>query len=164
MTKEFVLPPIGYMTAVLLAQSVPSLDPGWGQFFANGVAVGVLAFYVLYDVKVRGPAQQKTFADALELVRAAHQKEQADSRKAFLDEQNASRQAFVVHEAAIRAHYDQEIAEYRQMLRENMQEMRRAVHDVRDTAQIVVSNQDRHAVEQERREDAREKKFPRAAE
>jgi len=153
MIRDLIVIPVAWPTMGLLAQSVPSLDPGWGQFFANGVAVGVLAFYVLYDIKVRGPAQQKTFSDSLEAIRAAFQKEQAESR-----------QASVLEQAALRLHYDKEIGEYRQMLRENMQAMRVAVHDVKDTANVVMTNQNLRAVEQEERDVARDKKYPRAAE
>ena len=162
MIRHLFLIPTGYVLALeLIAQAANPLDPGVTSLIGNGVTIAVLAWYVIYDVRVRTPAQQKAFADVIEANLSAHHKEQADNRAAFLEEQRANRTAYLAEQEKMRQHYDREIGEYRQMLRESMQAMRVAVHDVKDTAQVALGQQNIRALEQD---EAREKRFPRAAE
>lgn len=122
-------------------QTSPVLDPGLANLVGNLGVVAVLVWYVIYDVRVRTPSMMATFA-----------KEQEASRIAFHTEQTAIRAAFAIEQQALRTQYNQEIAEYRQMLRESLHSMRNAVHDVKETAQVVVTRQDIQRLEQNQRD------------
>jgi hypothetical protein len=63
-------------------------------------------------------------------------------RAIFAQEQQALRQAFAEEQTRLRQSYDKEVAEWRGMLFQNMQAMRTAVHDVRDTAQAMMRTQE----------------------
>lgn len=132
----------------LLAQTSGILDPGLVSLVGNGATVIVLVWYVVYDVRVRSPAMLAAFTAEQNATRAAFadtkgafEREQAAMRLAFSTELATIRAAYVAQHDALIARHDREIAEWRKMLFENMQSMRGAVHDVRDTAQVLLTKQ-----------------------
>jgi hypothetical protein len=139
MLKELLPLPTGLLT-VLLAQSVTGtgVDPAILSIVGNGVTVVVLAWYVIYDVRVRTPNMLSTFSKENRRGRASYRRIVEEMRATFLAEQNASRSAFAAEQTATRAQYDRELAELRKMLFENMTAMRTAVHDVKDTANALM--------------------------
>jgi hypothetical protein len=136
---------------LLLADVAPvGLDPSIATLIGNGCTVAVLAWYVVYDVRVRTPLMLTAFQKEQEEMRATFAREQEEMRKAnwqvvdsirltFQQEQNSSRQVFVAEQTAQRETYQREMGETRQMLFETMKSMRTAVHDVKDTAQTLMS-------------------------
>lgn len=126
-------------SGIVLAQSATGVDPGVAALVGNGVTVVVLAWYVVYDVRVRTPAMIATFATEQAATRQAFALEQAASREAFAREQAATRLSFSAEVGATRTYYEKESSEMRQMLFDNMHSMRQAVHDVRDTANTLIT-------------------------
>ena len=144
----------------IAAAETSGLDTGVAALIGNGVTVAVLAWYVIYDVRVRTPGMldafkketaemRATFTATLEEVRKSFEKEQADSRLMFISEQNASRQNFTQVTAASDTRHDREVSEYRKMLLDNMDAFRRAVHDVKNTADLAVKKRDLSTLEKE---------------
>jgi hypothetical protein len=147
--------PIG-LGMVLLAQTVPGapvLDPGWLGLIGNGVTAGILAWYVVYDVRTRTPGMLAAFQKELAEARASFEKEKAEDRSehaqvveamrtAFLLEQSEMRKTFQAEQAASRAQFNIDQEGLRKMLWEAMNAMRTAVHDVRDTAQNLMTQKD----------------------
>jgi hypothetical protein len=133
------------------------LDPGIANLIGNGITVVVLAFYVVYDVRVRTPAMLDGFNKEQSAQRQLFREEQKDSRelfrgtidanhKTFLAEQAALRQENRDDRALIRQKHDDEIAEWRKMLERSQQMLndalssdRKAVHDIRDVATTVIA-------------------------
>lgn len=151
----------GMEMVVLLAQTAtPGMDAGVLSLISNGVTVIVLAWYVIYDVRVRTPQMQKAFTDEQVATRKSFAEEQLATRvlfsqqvseahkhyvaiveamrQTFTVEQNATRQSFVLEQAATRNHHEQDVDKLRQMLFDNMTAMRKAVHDVKDTAHTLM--------------------------
>lgn len=60
-------------------------------------------------------------------------------RETFATEQNTARLTFITQQQKVQDRYDQELSQMRQMLFDNMKSMRDAVHDVKDTAQTLMS-------------------------
>src|SRR5688572_2704468 len=84
---------------VVVAQTVSNVDTGTAALIGNGVTVAVLAWYVVFDVRIRTPKMLDTFANesnsmrmtftaTIDEVRKSFEKEQTDSRLLFLSEQN----------------------------------------------------------------------------
>ena len=144
--------PIGLGT-VLLAQQTPVIDSNIIPLIGNGVTVVILAWYVIYDVRTRTPNMLAAFQQELAESRDAFEKEKAQDRAehaqvveamrtAFLLEQSELRKVFATEQAAARSQATAEQDALRKMLWDNMQAMRTAVHDVRDTAQSFITKQD----------------------
>ena len=144
-----ISPMIIAVSGWLMAQA-SGLDPSIANLIGNGVTVAVLAWYVLYDVRVRTPNMLSAFAKEQDEIRKAFKLEQADSRETFartidtlrstfIAEQSEVRREYKQDRAEIRAQHAQEIDSWRKMVSENMVAMRTAVHDVKDTAQLVMS-------------------------
>lgn len=132
----------------LLAQ-INGLDPSVANLIGNGVTIAVLAWYVVYDVRVRMPSLLSTFTKEQDELRRAFKDEQAGSRETFKKEQSEQRHGFTVildsllkdgkeDRAKMREAHAVEIGEWRRMVNEHLQGFRTAVHDVRDTAAAVV--------------------------
>jgi hypothetical protein len=139
--------PIPFGTLFVLLAQAASTDPvnGWVPVGTSVVTAGILAWYVIYDVRVRTPAMQKAFQDELEKTRSAAEKKDiahqalVDAmRAAFLAEQAEMRKAFAIEQAASRSEFGTQMHELRQMAWQAMQSMRGAVHDVRDTANVLM--------------------------
>lgn len=130
--KESILAPFASVlgTLYVLAQAT-GLEPSVITLIGNGVTVAVLAFYVIYDLKTRTPNMLTAFH--------AEQKATRDEYRAIID---GMREAFLSEQAAMRAQYDGQLAELRRVLFETMKSMRVAVHDVKDTAQTLMSKDD----------------------
>ncbi len=138
--------------ALLLADATAiGLDPSVATLVGNGATVAVLVWYVVYDVRTRTPAMLAAFANEQSEIRAAFEKEQSailashiqviDSiRQTFAQEQTLVRQSFAAEQSAQRDLYHREMGEVRSMLFETMKAMRSAVHDVKDTAQTLMSD------------------------
>jgi hypothetical protein len=148
-----VLPiPLG-LGAVLFAQGTPAIDSNIIPLIGNGVTVIILAWYVIYDVRTRTPNMLAVFQQELTESRKAFEKEKMEDRAehaqvveamrtAFLLEQSELRKAFATEQAAARVQAGSDLESLRKMLWDNMQAMRSAVHDVRDTAQNLMTKQD----------------------
>ena len=144
----------------LLAQA--AIDSSIVSLVGNGVTAAVLAWYVIYDVRVRTPNMLAAFSkeqaelrqtftaeqgkeresnrQMVEAIRQTFVTEQGAARQAFLTEQGASRQAFTAEQVAMRSQHEQEQAKLRQMLLDNMMNMRQAVHDVKNTAEALMGD------------------------
>ncbi len=148
-----LLPLLFGPAAMLLSQATPpELNPNFVQLASNGAIAAVLAWYVIYDVRVRTPAMLTAFAKEQSETREIFRTEQAETRvnhlqaqtemrMAFNSEQNEARKQFAVELTAMRTQYDRELGELRGMLFKNIESMRGAVHDVRDTAQQLMLTQ-----------------------
>jgi hypothetical protein len=170
MHEGSLLPLATWIGLTVLAQTAPVVDTGMLQLIGNGVTIIVLAWYVVYDVRVRSPAMQaaftaeqaatrKSFTDEQSATRALFSNQVAEAhkhyvaiveamRQTFTVEQNATRQSFVLEQAASRNHHEQDVDKLRQMLFDNMTAMRKAVHDVKDTANSLMlkeTERDRHS-------------------
>lgn len=132
------------------------LDPSLANLIGNGVTVAVLCWYVVYDIRVRTPNMLIAFTKEQDDIRKAFKEEQAGSRETFKAEQSAARQTFTAAlDAILKEHRDDrtqmrethsmEISEWRKMVLDNMQAMRLAVHDVKDTAQMVITGREHSA-------------------
>jgi hypothetical protein len=146
--------------AALLAEA-SAIEPGMASIFGSVVTAGVLAWYVIYDVRVRTPAMLNAFSTEQAAIRKAFTDEQEEIRRTFRDEQSAMRESyrlviegiratfaseqglirntFASEQTALRSHFEKEATELRNMLIENLKAMRTAVHDVRDTAQVLIN-------------------------
>lgn len=144
--------PIG-LGAVVLAQADPLIDSNIIPLIGNGVTVVILAWYVIYDVRTRTPNMLAAFQSELTESRAAFEKEKAEDRSehaqvvealrtAFLLEQAELRKAFATEQAAARVQSSNDLDALRKMLWDNMQAMRTAVHDVKNTAQTLMTNKE----------------------
>jgi hypothetical protein len=131
--------PAGLAAYLALLAQVTSIEPGMAGLFGNVVTAGVLAWYVIYDVRVRTPAMLAAFAAQLEENRRTFREEQASTRQSFLLVVESLRTSFHAEQMAIRNHCDKESTELRNMLIDNLKAYRTAVHDVRDTAQTLIS-------------------------
>lgn len=125
---------IGTVTtlSLLLAQAPapapPILDTGLGTLLGNLGIMGVLVWHMWYHTT-------KTYPMMLDKFSA----EVGEMRKSFANEQTALRAAFLTEQAAARDSSARETAELRNMLFQNLQAMRTAVHDVKDTAQTAIN-------------------------
>ena len=153
--------PFGLTAVASLIAAVDGVDPSIISIVGNGVTVVVLAWYVIYDVRVRSPSMLAAFTMEQAAIRKAFTDEQGQIRQTFTSEQSGlresyrsvidgmrttfsaeqslMRQSFATEQVAARSHCEKETAELRNMLIENLKGMRTAVHDVRDTAQQVMS-------------------------
>lgn len=156
--------PAGLAGVFSILATVGDMDPSILSIVGNGVTVVVLAWYVIYDVRVRSPQMLAAFATEQAAIRKSFTDEQEDIRKTFRDEQSGlresyrmviegmrstfsteqslMRQTFSTEQTAARSHCEKETAELRNMLIENLKGMRTAVHDVRDVAQEFISKSD----------------------
>lgn len=148
--------PIALAGSGWLVAQTGGLDPSVANLIGNGITVAVLAWYVIYDVRTRTPAILTTFAREQEEIRKAFKEEQAGSRETFKHEQSNLRQSFTIaidallkdnreDRAKMREAHAAEIADWRKMVSENMQAMRIAVHDVKDTAQMAITGREHSA-------------------
>jgi len=159
---ELLPMPLGLAGVFGLLAAADGMDPGILSIVGNGVTVAVLAWYVMYDVRVRTPSMlavftseqaaiRKSFTDEQDEIRRTFKEEQAGLRESyrsvidgmrttFAAEQGLLRQAFSTEQVAARSHFEKENAELRTMLIENLKGMRTAVHDVRDTAQELMGS------------------------
>lgn len=125
-----VLVGIGALAAWLfgIVAQLPTIDMGLGTLIRDIGIVAVLIWYLYYHTTRTYPNMLKEFSLESEKMRTAFHAEQAAQRAAFETEQNANR---VANEA--------EKAELRSMFVQALKEMRTAVHDVRDTAQVTMT-------------------------
>jgi hypothetical protein len=130
--------PVLLWSFILAATDAIQLEPNVLNLIGNGVTVAVLAYYVIYDIRVRTPKQQKAAEESLEKSRKLFSDEMANNRELFLKEQAANRVLWASEQGAMRDFYHREIGVYRGMLIANMEAMRTAVHDVRDVAHETV--------------------------
>jgi hypothetical protein len=132
----------------VLAQS--TVDPNVLSIVGNGVTVIILAWYVVYDVRVRTPSMVTAFQKEMAEQRNAFTKDQTEThlhynliiekiRETFVAEQTQTRTLFTSEQVATRHTYDSELAELRKMLLDNLVGMRTAVHDVKNTAQTLMN-------------------------
>ena len=113
------------------ATPVPAIDPGLGSLIGNLGVVVVLAWFLYYTTTKSQPDMLKQFAAENEKSRAEREAERISDEK----ESNAWRGA-----------KEREMNELRSMLIQSLQDsaltrqdMRIAVHDVKDTAQTAVN-------------------------
>lgn len=161
--------PAGLAGVLSIIAAVDGIDPSILSIVGNGVTVVVLAWYVIYDVRVRSPSMlavftteqaaiRKAFTDEQEEIRRTFKEEQSglrDSYRSVIDgmrttfaaEQGLLRQTFSTEQVAARSHCEKETTELRNMLIENLKGMRTAVHDVRDTADQFIREAAVHAAE-----------------
>lgn len=155
-------PAILAVTGWIIAQT-SGIDPNVANLIGNGVTVAVLAFYVIFDIRVRTPNMLAAFAKEQADIRATFKQEQLESRGVFKETFDAMRNTFLAEQQALRAEnrddrvqirqrHAEEIAEWRKMLNENMQAMRIAVHDVKDTASVAI-NETKLAVKRQTKEE-----------
>jgi hypothetical protein len=146
---KFLLIPLPLAIGILaqLAQAT-AFDPGLMALVGNGVTVVVLAWYVIYDVRTRTPSMLASFTTEQAASRATFSAAIETMRTTFIAEQNATRIAFASEQAAIRSQYDRELSDMRQMLFDNLTAMRKAVHDVKDTAQVLITKRSVAELEQ----------------
>jgi len=153
--------PAGLAGVMSIIAAADGIDPGILSIVGNGVTVVVLAWYVIYDVRVRSPSMLAVFTTEQAAIRKAFTDEQAEIRRTFKDEQaglresyravidgmrttfaneqTLMRQSFATEQVAARSHCEKETSELRNMLIENLKGMRTAVHDVRDVAHEVIT-------------------------
>lgn len=135
----------------LLGQAL-DINPGITQLVSNGMTIVVLAWYVIYDVKTRTPVMINNFREEQKAIRQAYSDESSANRlenrqiiegmrSMFLQEQAALRLAFATEQQVSRAQHDKDRADLQEMLFNNMNAMRQAVHDVKDTAQVAMNHQ-----------------------
>lgn len=144
-----VVTPLAYLIGMeLLAQS-NVLDPGVTSLVGNGVTIAVLAWYVVYDVRVRGPQILSTFTAEQLASRTQFQTALSAMHEAFRTEQSAARAAFLQEQTAYRAQKDAEMREYRDMLRDLMAQARhvqdqaqRGIAQTADRAQTAIMHAD----------------------
>jgi hypothetical protein len=111
----------------ILGQAAPTMDPGIGTLVGNLGIMGVLVWHLWYHTTHSYPKMLERFTA-----------EQDAQRKLFLTEQSEQRSLFAKEQADARAFTARETGELRAMLIQNLQAMRTAVHDVRDTAQTAM--------------------------
>lgn len=129
--KEVIYVPVvlGATWLKVFAQSGgTTVDPGLGTLIGNIGIMGVLVWYLWYDTTKSRPKMLDKFGE-----------EQEKIRTAFAAEQHALRMAFATEQAALRDANAKETRELREMLIETMRSMRTAVHDVKDTAQVAIT-------------------------
>lgn len=158
--KQLLPMPAGLVGMFGLIAAVDGIDPSILSIVGNGVTVVVLAWYVIYDVRVRSPSMLAAFATEQAGIRKSFTDEQAEIRQAFKDEQaglresyrsvidgmrttfaselGMMRQTFATEQVSARAHCEKEATELRNMLIDNLKGMRQAVHDVKDTAHEAI--------------------------
>jgi hypothetical protein len=136
---KFLLIPLPLALGILAQLAQATFDPGLMALVGNGVTVVVLAWYVIYDVRTRTPSMLSSFTTEQAASRATFSAAIETMRTTFISEQNATRIAFASEQAAIRSQYDRELSDMRQMLFDNLTAMRKAVHDVKDTAQVLIA-------------------------
>lgn len=141
----------------LMAQA-SGLDPSVANLIGNGVTVAVLAFYVLYDVRVRTPQIVNEFRREQDESRKAFKEEQTGSREQHKQEQAEQRKTFTIaldtllrdnreDRAKMRETHAAEISDWRKMVSDNVSAMRVAVHDTRDLAQTVITKVEKSEIE-----------------
>jgi hypothetical protein len=149
-TSWFVMQGVGF---IVVAQTVADVDTGTAALIGNGVTVAVLAWYVVYDVRIRTPKMLDTFAhesnqmratftNTIDEVRRSFEKEQTDSRLLFLSEQNNIRNTFSQDKQAMREHHERELSDYKKLVLDGLEIHRRAVHDVKNTADVLMKKRD----------------------
>jgi hypothetical protein len=119
MPNEPVAASVALLTAtgIRLVAQTGALDPTLGTLIGNLGIMGVLVWHLWYHTTHSYPQMLSKFTEEVDKLRDAFQREQ-EAQRSF-----ASR----------------ETAELRNMLIQNLQAMRVAVHDVKDTAQSVMS-------------------------
>ncbi len=153
------------LIAGILSQSLPlaqvaGVDSSIVSLVGNGVTIVVLAWYVIYDVRVRTPAMLTAFTFQQDQLRNTFTAEQSNvhehyngilnaMRETFTKEQALSRAAFSAEQTAIRDRYDKELSDMRQMLFESVTSMRTAVHDVKDTANRLMLKKELKTMQEE---------------
>lgn len=133
-----VLPAVGF--TVLGQTELPDMDGDWLRLFGNGATVAILAWYLWYDTRVRTPKMLETFTNEAEEQRATFTAAIDGMRTTFASEQAALRTAFQADQAATRGHYERELSDYKKLLLDNMESSRRAVHDVRNIANMLIQH------------------------
>src|SRR5690242_18913227 len=86
--------PAAIVTVGAILGEISGVDPGILSIVGNGVTVVVLAWYVIYDVRVRTPSMLLAFATEQAAIRKSFTDEQEEIRKTFRDEQNALRDSY----------------------------------------------------------------------
>ena len=136
------------------------LDPSLTNLIGSGITVAVLAWYVIYDIRVRTPALLSTFSREQDELRQAFKAEQAGSRETFKQEQREARQNFtLLMDSVMKAEKEDrikmreahavEVADWRRMVNDSigtnaklvsdgMAAFREAVHDVKNNAQAAI--------------------------
>jgi hypothetical protein len=126
-------------SAAVLAQTVPQvIDPGFGGFIGslgNLGVVGILVWHFWYNHTHTNPHM-------VDMLSANVEKHVAG----FGDQTERLREAFAREQNELREHNSRETGELRSMLIQNLNEMRRAVHDVKDTAQLAMNKTTENAV------------------
>lgn len=110
-------------SSIVLAQAAITLDPSVSSLVGNGVTIIVLAWYVVYDVRVRTPEMMRAFKE-----------EQRATRDLFSEEAKANRDLSLVQGREMREFYDKQIALALKLVQNSSQDMRVAVHDVKEVA------------------------------
>lgn len=150
------LGPVAVASGGWLMAQASGLDPSLANLIGNGVTVAVLCWYVVYDIRVRNPNMLAAFTREQEEIRKAFKEEQAGSRETFHKTLETVRSVFSAEQSALRLENREdrrmireahalEISEWRKMVLENMTAMRTAVHDVKDTAQLVITGREHTA-------------------
>lgn len=146
---------VGSWIVSLIVAQTGAIDPGLVSVIGTAGTAGtgaVLVWYVVYDVRTRTPSMLATFASEQTALRLAFAKEQEETHKhygnlieqlrtTFNTEQTAIRQIFAAEQAASRARHDEERKELQNMLYQNMNCMRGAVTDIKNTAQGLINRQ-----------------------
>jgi hypothetical protein len=138
-----------YFVPQLMGQAPSAMNPLGTDYLGilgQVVTPAVLAWYVIYDVRVRTPnmiaaaaaeakAQRDSFAIEQKTARDANQKLLDEIRAAFLSEQQQTRATFLAEANASRAASEQRMREMQTLAVTTSRDMRTAVQDVKETAQ-----------------------------
>lgn len=127
MLPNSLILPLAVVARLVLFAQTPILDPGIGSLIGNIGIVGILVWHLWYHTTHSYPKMLDKFSEEVEKIRVSFQREQQEQR----NHDQAQREAD-------RSHDEKEKSELRSMLIQNLQAMRTAVHDVRDTAQAAV--------------------------
>lgn len=134
---------------VLLAVDPGVMDPGIATLVGNVGVVGVLIWYLWFSTTKTLPRLTKTFTDESTLQRNAFASAIEAMRMTFSQEQAAMRQQFGIEQSGMRQSHEREMSDYKKMLLDNMDAFRRAVHDVKNTADLAVKKRDLSSLEKE---------------
>lgn len=131
---------VGATCLKMFAQGeLPNIGPGLGTLLGNVGIMGVLIWHLWYHTTVAQPKILGSFREEMEKVRQENATERAAERAAYATERAAERAAFATEQQQTREYAEREKAELRAMLLQNMTATRVAVHDVRDTAQVMMN-------------------------
>lgn len=129
---------VGGRVAAVLGQVTTAIPPGLADWVGNIGIVGVLIWHLYYSSQAM-PKMLDAFSKEAAAQREANRVDREAERESNRVQREADRAMFRQEQEALRSHSSKETAELRGMLIRSFEEGRRAVHDMRDTAQQVVN-------------------------